>query len=537
MKAARPRLDIPLTSLLWPGTRPTVPPRSVTWEGDLGVNDLISALAPAPRYAPFVRQTLTALLSDPAVIGWRQAVLADFDRSPHLRDQCEALLPRLAGLGHTNPLLGKRQRNLLLDTADQLAELDAYVSVAVDLSAALNGADAQSPALCRLRDDLGALVADPGFQELRAELPALREPLERITSLTIGINLDLELRPLSAVLLAINDHKLMGSASWLERVLGKRGDEGDESGLAALHHLPDDPNHRVLAPLFQDLDRLLTQVAQPIAKALGRYARGGAGALTHLEYELAFFTAAARLMLMLRGRGVPLCWPQIAPADERCIIMDDLVNAGLACRSGEQPVASPVQFDGEGRIAVLTGPNSGGKTTYLRAVGLALVLAQVGLFVPARSARITPVDAILTHFPALETRQQGRLAEEAGRLRDLFRQATPHSLVLLNETFSSTASGEAFYLAQDILCALRARGLRAIFATHLTDLAEKLPEIEALVAGESRLFSLVAGVSLDAAGEATPTYAITRGTPLGRSYAREIARRHGISLEQLLGGG
>jgi hypothetical protein len=533
MKTPRPRLDIPLTSLLWPDARPTVPAPNAAWENDLGMNDLIKALSPAPRYAAFVRQTLSALLSDPAVIGWRQAVLADFDRNPALRDQCEALLPRLAGLGHTNPLLGKRQRNLLLDTADQLAELDAYVSVVVDLSAALNGADVQSSALSRLRDDLGALASDPGFQELRAELPALRQPLERISSLTIGVNLDLELRPLSAVLLAINDHKLAGSASWLERVLGKRSDD-DEAGIAALHHLPDDSQQRVLSPLFQDLDRLLTQVAQPIAKALGRYARGGAGALTHLEYELAFFTAAARLMQRLRGRGVALCWPQVAPADERCIIMDDLVNAALACRPSEQPVASPVQFDGEGRIAVLTGPNSGGKTTYLRAVGLALALAQVGLFVPARSARFAPVDAILTHFPALETRQQGRLAEEAGRLRDLFRQATPNSLVLLNETFSSTASGEAFYLAQDVLCALRARGLRAIFATHLTDLAEKLPEIEALVAGESRLFGLVAGVSLDAAGEATPTYTITRGGPLGRSYAREIARRHGISLEQLL---
>lgn len=534
MKTPRPRLDVPLPSLLWPDARPTVPPRAATWENDLGLNDLISALAPAPRHAPFVRQTLTALLSDKRVIDWRQAALADFDRCPKLREQCEALLPRLAALGHGSPLLGKRQRNLLLDTADQLAELEAYVGVVVELSAALAGADVQSPALRRLRDELGALASDPGFQELRAELPALRQPLERIASVTIGINLDVELRPLSAVLLAINDHKVTGSASWLARVLGKGGDGGEENGIAALHHLPDDPGHRILSPLFQDLDRLLTQVAQPIAKALSRYARGGAGALAHLEYELAFFTAAARLMQTLRGRGVALCWPQIVPADERCIIIDELVNVALACRSDESPVASPAQFDGDGRIAVLTGPNSGGKTTYLRAVGLALALAQAGLFVPARAARIAPVDAILTHFPALETRQQGRLAEEAGRLRDLFRQATPHSLVLLNETFSSTASGEAFYLAQDVLCALRARGLRAIFATHLTDLAERLPEIEALLPGESRLFSLVAGVALDAAGQATPTYAITRGAPLGRSYAREIARRHGISLEQLL---
>ncbi len=402
------------------------------------------------------------------------------------------------------------------------------------LHTALHESALESSALLQLRDHLTTLITDPNFQTLRAELPELRLPLERIASLTIGINLDLELRPISAVLLEINDHKFAGSHSWLERVIGVNNDPNGENGIATLHTTPENPTQRVLAPLFQDLDRLMTQTAQPVAKALTHYARGGTSALWHLEYELAFFAAAARMIQQLQARGIHFCQPEIAPLDDRSMHIDNLLNAALVLREAQKPVSSDVDFGADGRIAVLTGPNSGGKTTFLRSVGLAQVMAQAGLFLPADNARISPVDIILTHFPALETRQQGRLAEEAERLRGIFQKATSHSLVLLNETFSSTSSGEAIYLAHDILGALRAIGVRAIFATHLIELADHLADIEASVEGDCRLFSLVAGIEVNEAGETVPTYTITRGQPLGRSYAREIARRHGISLEQIL---
>lgn len=531
----RVTLEIPLTSLMSPNASVSPSkPISAPWEADLGIADLVAALAPNGRYTAYVRHTLTALTTDPAIIAWRQAVLADFLANPILVDQAAALLPRLAALQQGSALLGKRQRPLLLEVADHLAELDSFVQVAETLHTALTSARLQSPALTRLRDDLAALIANPDFQSLRDDLPGLRAPLERIRSLTIGINLDLELRPISALLLSINDHKLVEPQSWLVRAIGGSRDSQDETGIAPLHPMPEDPTQRPLYPLYQDLDKLLTQVAQPVSKALTRCARGGSASFAHLEFELAFFTSAARLAVSLRARGLPICQPEITPSDDRLIQIDDLYNLALALQPAARPVPSAVDFGPSGRIAVLTGPNSGGKTTYLRAVGLALVMAQAGLFITAARARLSPVDSILTHFPALETGQQGRLAEEAQRLRDIFQRATRRSLVLLNETFSSTASGEAVYLAYDILCALRAVGLRAIFATHLVELAEHLPAIESAVESDSHLFSLVAGVHLDSSGQAIPTYRVERGLPLGRSYARDIAQRHGITLDQLL---
>lgn len=529
-------LDIPQVSLMWPDARRETPKPTAgaTWEADLGLSDLVEALARNSRYSVYVRHTLAALNGDLNVIRWRQAVLGDFLRNPTLVATAQQLLPQLASLQGGNALLGKRQRNLLLDTADHLGELESFTQVVQTLQSALTDCQLESIALQLLRDRIGELATNPDFQALQAELPELRAPLERVRSLTVGINLDLELRPESAALLNINDYKVGIAASWLERVMGIRGTETEEPGITALHHTPEDPNHRILSPLFQDLDHLLTQVAQPIAKTLSRYARSGSGALAHLEYELAFFTAAARLFRRLEENGIIVCQPESAPTADRSMNIEGLVNIALALRHKEAPVGSDVSFGAEGRIAVLTGPNSGGKTTFLRSVGLAQVMFQAGLFIPAGQACLSPVDTILTHFPALETRQDGRLAEEAVRLREIFKRATAQSLVLLNETFSSTSAGEAVYLAQDILCGLRALGIRAIYATHLIELAHQLESIESTIAGDSRLFSLVAGVQIDEDGQTVPTYVISTGLPLGQSYAREIARRHGISLDQLL---
>lgn len=509
------------------------PPPPSTWEHDLGLADLVHAFTRDPRYARFVQQTLAALQTDASVIAWRQAVLADFLSSAELVSGVKALLPRLADLRQGNALLGGRQRNLLLETSDRLAALELLIEVIDQLHNLLHNLPLASPALQTLRDQLAQLAAHESLETLRAELPTLRQPLQHIRSLTIGVNLDAQLQPLSAVLMAINDKPITDKSAFLERLIGTRTEDADESGIAPLHQLPHNPDERPLSPLFRDLDRLLSQIAQPVARALSRYVKLSAAPLAHLEYELAFFAAAVDLIKELQMRGVTFCAPQIAPAEARLIDIDGLVNLHLALRN-VPAVPNAVQLGDDGRIAILTGPNSGGKTTYLHSVGLAQVFFQAGLFVPAQRARLSPVDALLTHFPALETRQQGRLAEEAARLREILARASAYSLVLLNETFSSTALGEALYLAQDILAALRAIGARTIYATHLVELVERIDEIERTVEGDCRVFSLVAGVQLDEDAQGVPTFQITRGQPLGRSYAQEIARRHGISLAQIL---
>jgi DNA mismatch repair ATPase MutS len=180
-------------------------------------------------------------------------------------------------------------------------------------------------------------------------------------------------------------------------------------------------------------------------------------------------------------------------------------------------------------VIVLTGPNRGGKTTYLRAVALNQILFQAGVFVAARDARLSPVDAMLTHFPPLESTEPGggRLDDEARRVRNMFEHGTARSLLLFNEPLTSTAEREALALATDVVRALRVLGARTIFVTHLHALAEQI----AVLNGEgdgATVASWVAETTDD-----TPLYTIRPGTPQARSHARRIAEQHGITFDQL----
>jgi FdrA protein len=114
----------------------------------------------------------------------------------------------------------------------------------------------------------------------------------------------------------------------------------------------------------------------------------------------------ARLVERMRGLGLPMCRPRILPVADRTTVLADCYNVALALRmgaAGGEVVPNDVRFDAQdGRVWILTGPNRSGKTTYLGAVALAHVLAQAGLFVPARDAALSPADALFVHFPARE---------------------------------------------------------------------------------------------------------------------------------------
>jgi DNA mismatch repair ATPase MutS len=144
------------------------------------------------------------------------------------------------------------------------------------------------------------------------------------------------------------------------------------------------------------------------------------------------------------------------------------------------------------------------------------------------------VDNIYTHYPVEErgARGTGRFGEEAQRLQQIFARGTRHSLVLLNESLASTAPGESLYIAQDIVRILRRLGARAIFATHLHELAADVAALNASTVGDSLIVSLVASRSAEGDG-VQRSFKIVASPPLGRSYAREVAAQYGISYDQL----
>jgi DNA mismatch repair ATPase MutS len=248
------------------------------------------------------------------------------------------------------------------------------------------------------------------------------------------------------------------------------------------------------------------------------------------------------LIRRLQKLGLSMCRPQIASAEERWCEVQDSYNLHLPLResgsekeTGSAIVQNDIRMGTEGRILLLTGPNSGGKTTYMQGVGVVQILTQLGCYVPGVQAVVSPVDHLFTHFPLEEKLQTdtGRFGEEARRLGKIFEQVTRNSLVLLNETFSSTSFSESLYLAEDIVRILRRVGARAIYATHLHELAGRADALNHSVPGESKIISVVSSPIEASGAEMGSTYKLEIRPPLGQSYAREIATRYGISYEQL----
>ena len=205
----------------------------------------------------------------------------------------------------------------------------------------------------------------------------------------------------------------------------------------------------------------------------------------------------------------------------------------VAVKLNEKMIENDFSFDESGTFYVLSGPNRGGKSVISCAVGLTFALAQLGIVVPARKAVISPVDAIFTHFPtgSEDTIDKGRLGEECARLDEIFDNITENSLVILDETLSSTGSFEASYIASEVICGFSMVKCRGIFSTHLHELTSMLDEIneKCISDGGARIDTLVAGME-----EGERSFKITRKKPDGRSYARDIASKYGISLDSIM---
>ena len=548
-------MDTPQTfSLLWPvGSARCHTQLNEQCVRDLELDQTLLALTRSSIERSKVREMLTRICTDAGVIAYRQDVIEDLWRHPEFLEGLDALLPSIGALdSHRSSY--DRKRSTFQDVTWRLGELDHFVTCVSGLNDLFGafGEDLRAEGWGALRELIARTSEDPVYRSLARELPGMLDTLRTKASVTIGVNLDSQLRPVAATLLSVNARRFV-SSSFLDRLLGRERD--DYKGIGPLHSVPaidagpgipglagarQDVNP-LMVPLFSDLARVLDSVCRPIARTLRSYATVQSGFLATLSGDMTFYLAALRLMKRLHGEGLPVCRPCILPMDMGVGKLREAYSLNLALQGGGQPgaadriVRNDVCMDRHRRVAVLTGPNQGGKTTYTQMVGLCHVLAQAGLWLPAAEAQISPVDNIFTHYPIEEqqAKSTGRFGDEAQRLAQIFKRATRHSLILLNESLSSTSPGEGVYLAQDISRILRRMGSRAIFATHLHELAAAVPRLNAEVEGEGGLVSLVASRMRDGENGDHRSYKILTGPPMGHSYAREIASKYGISYEQL----
>jgi len=198
-----------------------------------------------------------------------------------------------------------------------------------------------------------------------------------------------------------------------------------------------------------------------------------------LRTELAFYIGCLNLDAQLRQMGEPTCVHIPAPAGERKLSFSGLYDVSLALSMGQKVVGNDVNADHKD-LVIITGANTGGKSTFLRSVGLAHLMMQAGMFVPADSFSSEVSNGVFTHYKREEdaTMESGKWDEELSRMSEIVNHIKPNSIILFNESFASTNEREGSEIASQIVTALLDKNVKVFFVTHLYHFASSFFEKE-----------------------------------------------------------
>ncbi|MBO7452968.1 MAG: DNA mismatch repair protein [Clostridiales bacterium] len=549
---------------------------------DLALDVLCQKLASVPKEEALLMSILSKLTTDTAVAEYRQKVFVDILNLPDLRTKMMELLDKIQYIKDFKTMKrGSTERMGLWDLLHKLDEINDYIECIESMQACLNEADIKSKGLIDLREYVNSIYNESCFAEMKSDIKKIKAEASSIKSVTVGINVNERFEAASLGLISINDKPFKKSGivgSFADAIKSKNklhsGTEWDgdmhyqpidSDALAGLESLTDLVNDFVtkgsvqgvamsgaatMASVSADdgvesttfyLDRIVNKLLDSLVKklrdTLSKYVNVAVVNISKLIPEFIYYIRFAEFIEENLKKNMPFCEASILSSEdiENGFTMKarGLYNLKLAISSNhsEEIVYNDLDFDVDHTVYILTGANRGGKTTITQAVGLLFVLAQGGIYVPATSFEYKPVDSIFTHFPADEdkTMDLGRLGEECVRFKELYSEATGDSLMLLNETFSTTSFEEGYYIACDSVKAILKKGIRTIYNTHMHKLAydaEKLSEEDDYKVKASSLIVKNEGANRSFKVEVAP--------PEGMSFARDIAEKYGVTYEMLI---
>lgn len=458
--------------------------------------------------------------TDPAVIRQRGELVALLLEDERLCGVLSYLSERLRDYDDI-----REKAMVTLEEQKYLRLLDAgfYVEFIDGLYERFAGIDvSKSEAIRRLAEHVAAEAEDPDFAALRANLDKLSQDVVHMKSITIGINLGSHLQPVEAGIVSLNT-EVYRSDNFVDRMLRLDFSEDSFHCIAPLvpfkKSLNYDDRLRITEAVNGTLETICTEAVRRAHVKIKDFFYKRMEAFQGLGAQADFLLAARSFLLRLRERRVPLTVPVISQNEYH---IEGMVNPDLALRQ-DSIVPNTAAFDDAGRIFILTGPNSGGKTVHLRAIAYAQAMLQLGLPVAAESAVMPVCTRILTMFPKIFTSgaRAGRLEEECAELSGLLAKCGTSTLVLMDEVFSSTGASDAMVLAEGCLAKLRQSGCRAIFSTHLHELCDKVPDMN--TKDGSTIDLLSAELS-----DGKRTFRIRRGEASRASDAVSIAEKYGL---------
>ena len=481
-----------------------LPPNHEELIQDLELPTLLQAMTLGDKFLLDVSmRVLLTSVDDPATILYRQRVLADCIAEPAIVREMYATA--VGALEDKRGIWGYSSQIPSSILSGAVNQLEASVVRLKDLrKIADEHADRfHSDGLTTLFRTLQRELDDGYFETISYHLKRLRFRDGEL----ISAELDRDNSGIGFVLRSLGN----GKPRWKERLgIGPRSSYSftipprDEAGAQALSDLTSRGINLVANAAAQSADHILSY-------------------FTMLRAELGFYVSCLNLRDRLVAKGEPTTFPQPSPWHPLRFSSTDLCDVCLALRTENRVVGNDVDANGKSMV-IITGANSGGKSTFLRSVGLAQLMMQCGMFVTAEAYQASVCDGIFTHFIREEdaTMTSGRLDEELSRMSAIADQIHPHCLMLFNESFAATNEREGSEIGRQVVRALLEAETKVFFVTHQFDFAESFHNRHA----ESTLF-----LRAERQPDGRRNYKLAVAEPLPTSFGEDLYYRLGGWLD------
>jgi MutS domain V len=463
---------------------------------DLELDTLVSAMAAGdPLLLEVARRAVLQSLTESDAIAYRQQILTDCLKSPAVARDLYAVAGEALAAQRTvwGSILERDSPRLILRTSVRKMEtLTGFLQRLRDL-ADTYAHNVDSPGLTRFFAMLVEELSEDYFELIGGYLKELNLKggvrfSARLTTGNKGGEYTLRRAPEQGFIARILDR------SGYSFTLADR----DEAGAVALAQLE---------------DRALNQVADALARSVEHVL----DFLRMLRTEVGFYVACLNLADELTTLGGAWAIPDVLPVNEVALRASGLYDVCLALTLKHPVVSNDVEAGGKS-LVMITGANQGGKSTFLRSVGVAQLMAQCGMFVAADSYLANACTGVFTHYKREEdeTMESGKLDEELARMSDIADQIHAGCLLLCNESFAATNEREGSQIARQVIDAMLAEDIKVVFVTHLFDLAEGY---------HGRRMTTALFLRAPRGDDGARPFRLSEGEPLPTSYGEDTYRK------------